>query len=184
MSRLTDRIKEIKDKKAMGPDEFEYNLQEPVVNPNQFRLDQAPYTPSTLPHTTSNEEAYYGEFDWSLLGLVKQTSQAPIDDTIVQQVDKELIDIEAKLVMIDFLKKMDKPLRKRAKVLLSLKDKLQEAREGLVEVGATTLEPLSKQDADQLVDYIADYSTKTANGAVPEASSEPLNRLSDFIAEE
>ena len=98
-----------------------------------------------------------------LVSLVKQTSQAPVDDTIVHQIYTELEDIDTKLQTIEYLKAMEKPLRKRVRALMSTLSKLQEARQDMVAVGATELKPLSEQDKAEIAQVIDHVNTSILN---------------------
>ena len=124
--------------------------QQPTVARYQ-RKKVADPEPETVPDPWESEPQEESE----LVSLVKQTSQAPVDDTIVHQIYTELEDIDTKLQTIEYLKAMEKPLRKRVKALMSTLSKLQEARQDMVAVGATELPPLSEQDKMAIAQTIA-----------------------------
>lgn len=188
--------------------DFEYRLQddsnvpqvgEPQhISPGHMRikdnrlnhdLPQMPYRPMPMP----SEQFYYPnqlteqeDSSLSLLDLVRESSTAYEDDDLLTKVYRELTDIEAKLEIIDYLKKMEKTLRKRSKVLLSLIDKLEETEQELHEVGADSLDSLTEKDIEVFHDIVRNEesldnkSKKIDNKKSKSIVLDEKTRLSDF----
>lgn len=152
-SKLSPRVKAELDKQPQQP------TQPSVSSSARYQRKRAVEPePETIPDPWETEPE-----ESELVSLVKQTSQAPVDDTIVHQIYTELEDIDTKLQTIGYLKAMERPLRKRVRALMSTLSKLQEARQDMVAVGATELKPLSEQDKAEIAQVIDHVNTSILN---------------------
>lgn len=113
-----------------------------------------PYTIPDTPVLPETEQMSSSLLD--VTQLIEDVSALPTEDLIVRQMMEELIDIEGKLAAIQFLKSLEKPLRKRANVIYKFKSQLEEAYDTLVEVGEKEIKPIDKYEATKLNTYIND----------------------------
>lgn len=112
--------------------------------------------------------------------LVDEVSVYPVDDPLVADLHWELADLNSKLAAIDFLKNMEKPLRKRVKVLTAFIDKLSEAKEEMLNAGAALIDaPLTQEQLQGLQSHINSEVLDKSKEVLQNSSNEE-DRLADF----
>lgn len=179
MSALTDKIRAAKqNKQAVNNNEtFEYRLQDPppVVYSQNINYNAV---------STSQPQPSLDDLDtaeaFNLTRFVEASTEFIVNDVIVDNMNRELADIETKLEIIKFLKSIEKSLKKRANVLYAFKNKLQEASDELEEVGAYELKQLNTQEISHVNKLIeSDKVSEVMNTLV----KEQVDRLDDFYVE-